>query len=141
MPPRRFNSSRAMNENGKLSSEERIVTEVISTQLEHFRNIKPPCLGLELPDGILLRHTQSPSLYFYLRTHIDNGKIKTQVYATDSPYERQKASIGTVMTPMFDAGCDFRHLEKLEDLIRQWVEFVDIQPNPEREFDSFKVDA
>ncbi len=129
-----------MSDNGKANTEERIVTEVINSQLEHFRNIKPPCRGMELPDGILLRHTQSQSLYFYLRSYIDNGKIKTLVYATDSPYDRQKAGIGSVSTPMFEAGCDSRHLEKLEELIRQWVDFVREEPDSWREFQSFKVD-
>jgi hypothetical protein len=130
-----------MNENGKPSKEERIVTEVVHTQLEHFKKIKPPCRGLELPDGVLLRHTQSQSLYFYLRTCIDNGKIKTLVYATDSPYDRQKANIGCVFTPMFEDGCDFRHLENLERLIRQWVDFVDAQPDQEHDFNSFRLDS
>ena len=45
---------------------------------------------------IILRHTRSRSLYFYLRTQVEDGKIKTQVFATDSPYDRQKTSIGSV---------------------------------------------
>jgi hypothetical protein len=130
-----------MSNNGKAgSSEDQIVTEVISNQLEHFRNISPPCRGLELPDGVLLRHTQSASLYFYLRTGVDNGKIKTHVFATDSPYDRQKASIGSVVTPMFEPGADYNHLEKLEKLIREWVDFVHEEPLPGRDFQSFKVD-
>ena len=104
-----------MSNNGKVgSNDDQIVIEVISNQLEHFRKITPPCRGLQLPDGILLRHTQSASLYFYLRTGVDDGKIKTHVFATDSPYERQKASIGSVVTPMFERGADYNHLEKLD---------------------------
>src|SRR4029077_19162213 len=91
---------------------------------QHFRNIDPPCRGMELPDGVLLRHTRSRSLYFYLKTSIENGKIKTQIHASDSPYDRQKARIGTVMTAMFEARADAVHLEKLENVIREWVEFV-----------------
>jgi hypothetical protein len=128
-----------MFDNGAKCSEDRIVVEVISNQLVHFRNIDPPCRGLELPDGILLRHTQSQSLYFYLRTTVDNGKIKTQVFATDSPYDRQKANIGTVVTPMFEAQADRNHLEKLEVLIRDWVVFVQDTPGVDRDFQSFKV--
>jgi len=130
-----------MRDNGKSSGEDRIVVEVIHHQLQHFRSIDPPCRGLELPDGIVLRHTQSKSLYFYLRTAVDNGKIKTQVFATDSPYDRQKASIGTVVTPMFEAAADSKHLEKLEGLIREWVDFVQDAPDLTHEFQSFKVDA
>ncbi len=128
-----------MNDNKKLGDEDRLVVEVIGNQLEHFRNIDPPCRGLELPDGIVLRHTQSRSLYFYLRTDIDNGKMKTQVFASDSPYERQKAIIGTVVTPMFEPQADFQHLERLEKLIREWVDFVQEEPDAAGDFQSFKV--
>ncbi len=128
-----------MSEYKKIGDDDRIVVEVIGNQLEHFRNIDPPCRGLELPDGIVLRHTQSRSLYFYLRTDIDNGKMKTQVFASDSPYERQKATIGTVVTPMFDPQADFQHLERLEKLIREWVEFVREAPDADGDFQSFKV--
>jgi hypothetical protein len=129
-----------MSNNGQIpNDEDEIAVEVISRQLEHFKNINPPCRGLELPDGILLRHTQSASLYFYLRTGVENGKIKTQVFSTDSPYDRQKATIGTVVTPMFEARADFVHLEKLEKLIRDWVEFVHEQPDVGPDFRSFKV--
>jgi hypothetical protein len=130
-----------MSDKGRIGvPEDRIVVEAIGTQLEHFRNLNPPCRGLELPDGILLRHTQSASLYFYLRTGVDNGKIKTQVFASDSPYDRQRSAIGTVATPMFEAGADRIHLEKLERLIRNWVEFVGDEPAPGSDFQSFKVD-
>ncbi len=128
-----------MNNNKVKGDEARIVVEVIGNQLEHFRNIDPPCRGLELPDGIVLRHTQSRSLYFYLRTDIDNGKTKTQVFASDSPYDRQKAIIGTVVTPMFDPRADFQHLERLEKLIREWVDFVREEPDIAGDFQSFKV--
>ena len=118
---------------------DRLVVEAIGTQLEHFQNIDPPCRGLELPDGILLRNTRSSSLYFYLRTGVDNGKIKTQVFASDSPYDRQKAGIGSVVTPMFEPGADGNHLMRLEELIRGWVDFVQEGPDPTRDFQSFQV--
>ena len=124
----------------KPASEDRIVTQVIGSQLEHFRNIDPPCRSMGLPDGVLLRHTVSKSLYFYLRTGVDNGKIRTQVFASDSPYDRQKAGIGSVITPMFEHRADYNHLEKLEELIREWVEFVREEPDSWRDFQSFKVD-
>jgi hypothetical protein len=108
-------------------------------QLQHFRNIDPPCRGMELPDGILLRHTRSRSLYFYLRTRVEEGKIQTQVYASDSPYERQKASIGSVITAMFEHRSDHAHVEKLEVLIRRWAEFIQEDVDPERDFESFQV--
>jgi hypothetical protein len=128
-----------MSDDGKAGNDDRIVVEVIGSQIEHFRNIDPPCKGLGLPDGVLLRHTQSRSLYFYLRTRVDNGKIVTQVFASDSPYDRQKAGIGSVMTPMFESAADFNHMQKLEQLIREWVEFVNEEPDFDHDFQSFKV--
>jgi hypothetical protein len=94
---------------------------------------------MELPDGIILRHTQSRSLYFYLRTRVEDGKVKTQVFASDSPYDRQKTSIGSVITPMFEHQSDEVHLEKLESVIRKWVEFVQEEIDPGQEFQSFQV--
>jgi hypothetical protein len=71
----------------------------------------------------------------------NNGKAGSNEdqIVTDSPYERQKASIGSVVTPMFEHGADYNHLEKLEKLIREWVEFVQEQPDPQSDFQS-KVD-
>ena len=69
-----------MNGGGDLPcGADRLVVEVIGSQLTYFKNIDPPCRGLELPDGILLRSTRSASLYFYLRTGVDNGRIKTHM--------------------------------------------------------------
>jgi hypothetical protein len=128
-----------MSQNGRDSNDDRVVVEVLNHQLEHFRNIEPPCRGMELPDGIILRHALSQSLYFYLRTRVEDGKIKTQVFASDSPYDLQKASVGSVVTAMFEHRSDHAHLEKLETLIRQWVEFVQDEPDSGRDFHSFKV--
>ena len=125
--------------NGSASSDDRIVVEVINNQLQHFRNIEPPCRGMELPDGVLLRHTRSRSLYFYLKTVVEDGKIKTQIHASDSPYDRQKARIGSVMTPMFEPRADVIHMQKLEQLIRNWVEFVEEQPDSVQDFQTFNL--
>jgi hypothetical protein len=130
-----------MSDDAKPATEDRIVTEVIGSQLEHFRHIDPPCRGLELPDGILLRHIVSKSLYFYLRTVVEDGKISTLVFASDSPYDHQKAGIGSVSTPMFEHRADQVHLEKLEKLIREWIEFVREDPNTWRDFQSFNVSS
>ena len=51
---------------------------------------------------------------FDLWSHVVHSKIKTLVFATDSPYDRQMANIGSVVTPMFDSGGDAKHLEKLK---------------------------
>jgi hypothetical protein len=127
-----------MSENGEIEDHAEIV-EAIGQQLEHFRNMDPPCRGLELPDGLILRHTLSRSLYFYLRTRVEEGKIKTQVFASDSPYDRQKAAIGSVVTPMFEHRSDQKHLNKLEELIRRWVEFVREDLEVDHDFQSFQV--
>jgi hypothetical protein len=121
------------------SGADQLVVEAIGNQLAYFQKITPPCRGLELPDGILLRSTRSASLYFYLRTGVDNGKIKTHVFASDSPYDREKTGIGSVVTPMFDPGADHNHLMQLENLIRDWVDFVQEEPDATRDFQSFKV--
>jgi hypothetical protein len=94
---------------------------------------------MELPDGIILRHMLSQSLYFYLRTRVEDGKIKTQIFASDSPYDRQKASIGSVITPMFEPRSELTHVENLETLVRNWVELVHGELDSGREFQSFKV--
>ena len=128
-----------MSDNAKAGNDDRIVVEVIGSQIEHFRNINPPCRGMELPDGVLLRHTQSAALYFYLRTAVDNGKIVTQIFASDSPYDRQKAAIGSIATPMVEPAADINHMQKLEKLVREWVEFVHEEPDSAHDFQSFKV--
>jgi hypothetical protein len=89
---------------------DRLVVEGIGSQLAYFKKIDPPCRGLQLPDGIVLRSVRSASLYFYLRTGVDNGKIKTHVFASDSPYNREKTGMGSVITPMFEPGADCNHL-------------------------------
>jgi hypothetical protein len=128
------------NEDGNIQcGTDQLVVEAIGSQLAYFENISPPCRGLELPDGLLLRSTRSDSLYFYFRTGADNGKIKTDVFASDSPYDRQKAGIGSVVTPMFEPGADYNHLMQLEKLIRGWVDFVQEEPDSTRDFQSFLV--
>ena len=44
-----------MGINGKTANDDEVVVEVIGHQLEHFRRAEPPCRGMELPDGIILR--------------------------------------------------------------------------------------
>lgn len=121
-------------------SDEQLSTQVFSTQLAHFRNIAPPCTGMQLPDGVLLRHTQSDTLYFYLRTVIENGKFRTQVFASDSPYDRQKTSIGVIASPMFSAEAEENHLFRVEQIIRSWVEFVKEEVSQDQAFQSFPID-
>ena len=128
-----------MNANGRTGENGELVGEVITAQLAHFRNTDPPCRGVQLPDGVLLRYTQAASLYFYLKTHVENGAIRTQVFASDSPYDRQKAPIGIVSTPMFDALADHKHLEKVEERVRDWVKFVEPIDGSQPDFQSFHL--
>jgi hypothetical protein len=127
-----------MSENAGKPDDRDITGEVIYTQLQHFRNANPPCRGLQLPDGLLLRHTLSRALYFYLRTKVEDGKIVTSIFASDSPYERQKTSIGEVSTSMFVERADDIQFEKLERLLREWVDFVHDEPGTDQEFQGFE---
>jgi hypothetical protein len=105
---------------------------------DHFTAADPCCRSLELPEGLLLRYTAAQALYFYLRSGVDDGRIVTAVYASDSPYERQKALVGEARTPMFEPQADLTHLLKVEALVRAWVEFVKDAP-PDRDFISFPL--
>jgi hypothetical protein len=40
---------------------------------------------------------------------------------------------------MFEPGADYNQLMKLEKLIRRWVDFVQEEPDPARDFQSFQV--
>jgi hypothetical protein len=109
-------------------------------QIIHFELVDSRCRGLQLPEGVLLRYTLSGALYFYLRSGVKEGKITTRVYASDSPYDRQKAQIGEVTTPMFEAQADQNHMVKLQQKLHAWVEFVrDGADDTEQDFMSFQV--
>jgi len=119
---------------------EEMVTEFASTQLRHFQEADPHCRALQLPEGILLRYVPFRALYFYLRSGIKDGKIVTRVFATDSPYERQKTGIGEVATAMFEPHADRNHFKKLEALLQAWIDFVSETPAAAASFQSFTVD-
>jgi hypothetical protein len=116
------------------------VQEATRSQLQHFQESDPNCRAMQLPEGIMLRYTQASSLYFYLRTGVEGGSIRTRVFASDSPYDRQKTGIGEVATPLFQARADQTHLEKLQEMLHAWVDFVKDAPAPERGFVSFPVE-
>jgi hypothetical protein len=124
----------------EMSEEENLVLESTQTQLRYFQQADPRCRGLQLPEGILLRYTLAQALYFYLRTGVAEGKIRTRVYASDSPYDRMNSDIGEVATPMFESHADAKHLRKLERLLREWVEFVKDEPDLDEPFTSFPID-
>jgi hypothetical protein len=120
-------------------SEESLVQETTRSQLQHFQAADPRCRAMQLPEGVLLRYTLAQAMYFYLRTGVSEGKIRTRIYASDSPYDRTKTDIGEVTTPMFESHADPQHLKKLERLLRRWVEFVRDDPNLEEPFTSFSL--
>jgi hypothetical protein len=91
------------------------------------------------PNGQFLRYTLAQALYFHLRTGVAEGKIRTRVYASDSPYDRMKTDIGEVATPMFEPQADAKHLTKLERLLREWVKFVKDGPDFDEPFTSFPI--
>ncbi len=88
----------------------------------------------------MLRYVPFQSLYFYLRSSVRDGRIVTRVFATDSPYDRQKTGIGEVTTAMFESRADFVHFNKLEQLLHSWVDFVAEKPEAADGFQSFQMD-
>jgi hypothetical protein len=119
--------------------EESIVSGISRTQVENFAGADPRCRVLQLPDGILLRYNLSRALYFYLRTGVRDGRILTRVFASDSPYDRQKTCIGEVGTPLFDPQADWQQLEKVRRLLRDWVEFVRDDSDSPEDFRAFAI--
>jgi hypothetical protein len=122
-----------------MSKEESRAMESTQTQLRYFQAANPRCRALQLPEGILLRYTLAQALYFYLRTGVAEGKIRTRVYASSSPYDRMKTDIGEVTTPMFERHADEQHLGKLKQLLSSWVEFVKDEPDLDQPFVSFPM--
>jgi hypothetical protein len=123
----------------ELPSDDTILHETTRIQVQHFQDADPRCRAMQLPEGVLLRYTLSRSLYFYLRSGVRDGNITTRVFASDSPYDRQKMDIGEVRTPMFSPQADQTHLQKLEQLLRAWIEFVKEDADPETSFKSFEL--
>jgi hypothetical protein len=129
-----------MDQYDEAGGDEQLAHKVTHNHLIHFTSSDPRCRGLELPEGILLRYTLSHALYFYLHTGIREAKIWTRVFASDSPYDRQKAMIGDVLTPIFDPRADLTHLMKVQQLVLAWVEFVKESPDDEVAFKNFSVE-
>jgi hypothetical protein len=122
------------------AGDEKIAYELTRNHLVHFTNADPRCRGVQLPEGLLLRYMLTQSLYFYLRTTMRDGKIWTRIYASDSPYDRQKTVIGEVWTPMFERRADVAHLEKVTRMLHAWVDFVKENPEDEVTFKDFPVE-
>jgi hypothetical protein len=70
---------------------------------------------------------------------VTNSNITTNVFASDSPYEKEKSNIGVVHTPMFEPNADMNHLEKLKRLLHSWVKFTREDGDSEDGFTSFEL--
>ena len=119
--------------------EAEVLERTTAGHLRHFEQADSRCRGMQLPDGLLLRYTLSTALFFYLRTGVDNGKLVTRAFASDTPYEWQKAALGELVTPMFEESADRHHLEKVERLLHSWIDFVTPTPDTDRPFAAFPV--
>jgi hypothetical protein len=105
--------------------EDRLISRVHRTQADHFEHSDANCRAVRMPDGVLLRYTLHPSLFFFLGSENIDGFVITRVYASDTAYERQKIKLGEISTPMFDQSeSDPNHLQQVESLLRSWMEFV-----------------
>ena len=130
-----------MERDEKTTAEDRVITQVNHTQMEHFARNDSNCRVLRMPDGVLLRYTMHPSLYFFLTSENADGNVVTRIFASDSPYERQKIKIGDVKTPMFDHSLsDPDHLKLVESMLRGWVDFIVIDESiPTQDFKVFEM--
>jgi len=124
-----------------------IIVESSRAQLEYFTQADSRCRGVQLPEGVMLRYVSAKSLFFYLRTGLQDGKIVTHVYATDSPYDMQKSCIGAVSTALFDIGtqrfdpfADQTQVRKLENFLNAWVDFIGESTDETERFSSFQLD-
>jgi hypothetical protein len=124
-----------------VNDDEKIVVDITRTQLQRLTDADPRCRGLELPEGLMLHYALAHSLYFYLRTAVKDGMITTRVYASDSPYDRQKSHVGEVKTPMFTPQADAVHLDKVQQLLYAWVDFVKEDVDAPGDFRSFEVES
>ena len=121
--------------------DDQVVVEINRHQMERFTGADPRCRGMELPEGLMLRYSLSHSLYFYLRTGVKEGKITTQIFASDTPYDRKKSPVGEASTPMFEPQADARHLDKVERLLYAWVDFVKEDVDSGADFKTFQMDG
>ena len=71
------------------NKEEEVINKVSENQLAHFDESEKVA-AVQLPKGVMLRYNLAESLYFYLETLVDGGKIITRVYAANNPYDKDK---------------------------------------------------
>ena len=130
-----------MNDKSRTSDDDQVIADLNRTQLERFTGGDPRCRGLELPEGLMLRYNLSASLFFYLKTGVKDGKIVTLIFASDSPYERQKTLVGDVSTPMFAPQADAMHLDRVEKMLYSWVDFIKDDADKNRDFTTFEMNG
>jgi hypothetical protein len=123
-----------------MDAEQRLSDEINRAHLRELEHCDRRCRAMPMPDGVMLRYTLSGSLYFYLATKVVEGSIATRVFASDTPYHRDKTVIGQARTPMFDPDADRKHLEKIRRMLHSWVDFVRGDVETDRDFFSFQVD-
>ncbi len=131
----------SLNPNGRNPEDDQVIADLNRTQLERFTAGDTRCRGLELPEGLMLRYHLSASLFFYLKTGVKDGKIVTFIFASDSPYERQKTLVGDVSTPMFAPQADAHHLDRVERMLYAWVDFIRDDADRNRDFSTFEMNG
>lgn len=117
-----------------------VAGSVARTQIQQFTTDDRRCKAVELPKGVMLRYNLAESLYFFLETNVEHGAILTTVNASNSPYEKMnRVLVSEVSTPMFEPNANETHLKRVEQAVRDWVDFVseDLPMNEEKQFTSF----
>ena len=132
-----------MDKQDYLIDEDKVVNKVTTDQLQHFANGQSGVHGIELPKGVMLRYNLASALYFFLETGVNDGDIRTCVFASDSPYDKvNRVLVSEVRTPMFQDNANETHSTKVEDAVHDWVRFVseDIEVDEAQPFTSFQMD-
>ena len=108
-----------MDKQDYLIDEDKVVNKVTTDQLQHFANGQSGVHGIELPKGVMLRYNLASALYFFLETGVNDGDIRTCVFASDSPYDKvNRVLVSEVRTPMFQDNANETHSTKVEDAVR-----------------------
>lgn len=131
----------------EMEDEEEMVNRVTQNQLAQFADKRDKCAGIQLPKGVMLRYNLAESLYFYLESGVDGGKIRTCVYASSSPYEKtNRVMVGEIATPIFDEetaeDCNVVHSRKVESAVNDWIDFVsdDVEADESAPFTSYTLE-
>ena len=131
----------------EVEDEEEVIDKASKNQLAAFTEDREKCAGIQLPKGVMLRYNLAESLYFYLETGVDGGKLKTSVFASNSPYEKaNRVMVSEIATPIFDEqtneDCNVVHSRKVEGAVNDWIAFVDdnAEADEDAPFTSFALE-